>query len=362
MLVASGGDVAVARACAILSERHMLPPRTAATSSDLLSALDSWDSMPAHVQRAAEDIRRTVEAIRSRSTVRREPTVDSEKGFRYAVFAGFADRVGQRRSTSSPRVLMASGAGAVLGRESGVVEGEFIVALDLHAGRPGDPEAHIRIASLVDREWLVPTAADVVHSFDRQNGIVRATEVDRYGALILAECPIAPDRAVAARVLAEAWLARGPDAADARLLRRARFAGCDLDVRAIVEASAAGAGALADISIAAAISRDERLRIDRDAPELLRLPSGRGIRLDYGDDGSVSASIKLQELFGVTETPKIGPRGEPVLLSLLAPNGRPVQLTRDLRSFWQRTYPEVRKELRGRYPKHKWPEDPKAEV
>ena len=68
--------------------------------------------------------------------------------------------------------------------------------------------------------------------------------------------------------------------------------------------------------------------------------------------------MKLQELFGLAETPKVGERQEPVLLSLLAPNGRPVQLTRDLRSFWERTYPEVRKELRGRYPRHPWPEDP----
>ena len=82
------------------------------------------------------------------------------------------------------------------------------------------------------------------------------------------------------------------------------------------------------------------------------------MRLEYAEDGTVSASVKLQELFGLAETPRIGLQREPVLLSLLAPNGRSVQVTRDLRSFWDRTYPEVRKELRGRYPKHPWPEDP----
>jgi ATP-dependent helicase HrpB len=87
------------------------------------------------------------------------------------------------------------------------------------------------------------------------------------------------------------------------------------------------------------------------------VPSGRAVRLEYGDDG-VTASVKLQELFGLVDTPRIGPRREPVLFALLAPNGRPVQMTRDLRSFWERTYPEVRKELRGRYPRHPWPEDP----
>src|SRR5262249_27053972 len=86
--------------------------------------------------------------------------------------------------------------------------------------------------------------------------------------------------------------------------------------------------------------------------------SGRAVKLEYGEDGSVSASVKLQEMFGLAETPLVGPRKVPLVLSLLAPNGRPVQVTRDLRSFWNRTYPEVRKELRGRYPKHPWPEAP----
>jgi ATP-dependent helicase HrpB len=82
------------------------------------------------------------------------------------------------------------------------------------------------------------------------------------------------------------------------------------------------------------------------------------VPLDYAEDGSVSASVKLQEVFGLADTPRIGPRRVAVSLALLAPNGRPVQITRDLRSFWDRTYPEVRKELRGRYPKHPWPDDP----
>ena len=86
--------------------------------------------------------------------------------------------------------------------------------------------------------------------------------------------------------------------------------------------------------------------------------AGRHHRLEYHEDGTVGLAVKLQELFGLAETPRIGRRREPVVLSLLAPNGRPVQVTRDLRSFWDRTYPEVRKELRGRYPKHPWPEDP----
>jgi ATP-dependent RNA helicase HrpB len=106
------------------------------------------------------------------------------------------------------------------------------------------------------------------------------------------------------------------------------------------------------------LTADLERAMNRDAPQSIRLPSGRTARLDYLADGGVAASVKLQELFGLPETPRLGPRREPVLFSLLAPSGRPVQVTRDLRSFWDRTYPEVRKELRGRYPKHPWPDDP----
>jgi len=98
--------------------------------------------------------------------------------------------------------------------------------------------------------------------------------------------------------------------------------------------------------------------IERLCPEQLVVPSGRRIRLDYREDGSVRLTVKLQEMFGLAETPRIGLRQAPVVIELLAPNGRPVQTTRDIRSFWQGAYQEVRKELRGRYPKHPWPEDP----
>jgi ATP-dependent helicase HrpB len=81
-------------------------------------------------------------------------------------------------------------------------------------------------------------------------------------------------------------------------------------------------------------------------------------RLIYDEDGDVVAAVKLQELFGLAESPRLGPRRAPVTFELLAPNGRAVQKTRDLRSFWTTAYQEVRKELRGRYPRHPWPDDP----
>ncbi len=98
-------------------------------------------------------------------------------------------------------------------------------------------------------------------------------------------------------------------------------------------------------------------RVETERPRL-KLPSGRSVALDVRDDGSIVASVKLQELFGLAETPRVGPDQTPVTFELLAPNGRPVQVTKDLRSFWNGTYQQVRKELRARYPKHPWPEDP----
>jgi ATP-dependent RNA helicase HrpB len=218
--------------------------------------------------------------------------------------------------------------------------------------------ALIRLASLVERDWLAPTSAEVVHRFDEDSGSVKAVAVDRYDALVLRERPVAVDPEVGARLLAEAWLARGPSEDDRRLLRRLKFAGHDIDVGSAVRTAAYGIKRLDDIDLARALAPDVLRDMERDAPDRLVVPSGRHHRLEYHEDGTVGAAVKLQELFGLAETPRIGQRREPIVLSLLAPNGRPVQVTRDLRSFWDRTYPEVRKELRGRYPKHPWPEDP----
>jgi ATP-dependent helicase HrpB len=255
-------------------------------------------------------------------------------------------------------VKLSSGAGAVIAAESGVRTGEFLVAVDLQAStRPNDPESRIRIASLVDRAWLLPTASEVVHRID-DSGTVRATAVDKYDELVLSETPVTVDEEIAARLLADAWRVRDRSPEDQRLIRRLKFASVSVDVDEVIADAARGKRSLADIRLVRAL-RPETVRVlDRDAPDTLPLPSGRTVRLDYNEDGTVGAAARLQELFGLGETPRVGPRREPVLLSLLAPNGRPVQITRDLKSFWDRTYPEVRKELRGRYPKHPWPEDP----
>jgi ATP-dependent helicase HrpB len=200
---------------------------------------------------------------------------------------------------------------------------------------------------------------ELVHSFDEAAGAVRAVARDSYDRLVLGERPVPPDPERAVHLLAEAAERRGLGAAGERLRQRLRVAGLEADLRAALLAACRGRTRLPaldqpELWLEAATHRS----LVRLAPERLALPSGRTAELEYRSDGSIVAAVKLQELFGLAETPRVGPGREPVVFELLAPNGRPVQTTRDLRSFWERTYPEVRKELRGRYPRHPWPEDP----
>jgi len=219
-------------------------------------------------------------------------------------------------------------------------------------------EARIRLASRVERAWLPPATTSVTHRFDPETGAVRATETDRVFDLTVAERAARVDPAEAFPLLVDAFVARGITGDQASVAARLGFAGIAPDLHAMAEAACAGLTELPPLALLSALAHHERRELDRLAPEALALPSGRSARLNYREDGTVVASVKLQELFGLAQTPRIGARGTPVIFTLLAPNGRPVQTTRDLRSFWDTTYPEVRKELRARYPRHPWPDDP----
>jgi ATP-dependent helicase HrpB len=277
-----------------------------------------------------------------------------------ALLAGFPDRVARRREPGSSRLVLSSGVGALLGRESGVREGELVLALEVTGGVAGAAsEAVVRVASRVEREWLDGVRTELVHRFDEASASVRAFARDWYDRLLLAERPVPPDPAAATSVLAKALERQGLGEPAERLRRRLRVAGLEADLHSAVVAACRGRTTLPELEQPERwLEPGTRSRLDRLAPERLVLPSGRTAALDYREDGSVAAAAKLQELFGLAETPRVGPARTPVVFELLAPNGRPVQTTRDLRSFWERTYPEVRRELRGRYPRHPWPEDP----
>jgi ATP-dependent helicase HrpB len=356
VLAARGAPVA-ARACALLSERHFVAPRHAATTCDLLSTVEDERSLPPGVLAAARHIRDAARTVLGDLVVDR---ID-ETRFRQAVLAAYPDRVAQRRANDRERFLLASGVGARLARESGVRDADFIVAVDVGGATTANSaatEALVRLATRVEREWLRPTASEIRYELDPTSGSVRATRVDRLGAIALSEQPALADHAHVSPMLAAEYLRRGPSEADEQLLRRLAFAGHVVEFGQLVRMAAEAARHLDEIRLADHVPADLARRLHTEAPTSLRLPSGRDVRLDYRANGSVVAAVKIQQVFGLKASPRLGPRSVPVTFELLAPNGRPAQITSDLASFWQRGYPEVRKELRARYPKHKWPEEP----
>jgi ATP-dependent helicase HrpB len=110
------------------------------------------------------------------------------------------------------------------------------------------------------------------------------------------------------------------------------------------------------------LTHEQRVAVEREAPERLQVPSGSRLALRYEEGRPPVLAVRIQEVFGLRDTPRVAGGRVRVLLHLLAPNQRPQQVTDDLASFWANTYPQVRKELRARYPKHAWPEDPYAAV
>ena len=118
----------------------------------------------------------------------------------------------------------------------------------------------------------------------------------------------------------------------------------------------------ADLSeaVLARLSWPQRKALDQHAPERLNVPSGSNLRIDYTAEGRPVLAARIQQLFGWAQTPRIARGREALVLHLLAPNNRPAQVTSDLAGFWSGSYAAVRKDLRGRYPRHSWPEDPLA--
>ena len=302
---------------------------------------------------------------------------DDDDAVLRAVAAAYADRLCRRRGPNDRRAVMRGGRGVRLGPESGVNEAELFVAIDVDAR---GPDALVRMASAVRREWLDPdrltTSAELL--FDDATGRIVARKRTRFGDLLIDDVPghVADDDA-ADRIMAEAALARLVEPADDAPVRGTwnrlawlRGERPELDLPPLTWSDLLPDVCRGRRSIAAVKSGpwSEALRsrftyaqwqtLESMAPAEMTVPTGRAIPLAYAPGQPPVLAVKIQELFGLPSTPCIAGGTVPVLLHLLAPNGRPQQTTRDLASFWANGYSIVRKELRGRYPKHPWPDDP----
>ncbi|MET0232761.1 MAG: ATP-dependent helicase HrpB [Rhodanobacteraceae bacterium] len=299
----------------------------------------------------------------------------------------FPDRIAKQDASNPRRYQLANGRGARLRDDSALYGEPWLVIVDL---RFDERDSLIQAAAPFDPDLL---ARDFAHRFAerrvvRWNRETRAVDVSlerRFDAIVLERrsVPARSEDAVPALIAAvrelgldalpwsdharelrlrveslRAWdPSLGlPDFSDAALLASLdEWLAPYLDGKRKLDALSA-----TELSEALASRLDYAMRsaLDAHAPTTIRVPSGMERRIAYAPGAPPVLAVKLQELFGLADTPRVGNGRVPLTLHLLSPAGRPIQVTQDLRSFWERTYPEVRKELKGRYPKHPWPDDP----
>ncbi len=299
----------------------------------------------------------------------------------------YPDRIALRRPGEAPRYLLSGGKGAALDPGDALAGQRLLVAADLD----GDPrEARIRRAATVGEGEIRALhagriATDRRCTWDPRTRSVAARERVMLGALALEDRAWSgvPADAVTAAML-EGVRTLGLDAlpwsdAARRLCARIEFLrgqavdlpDCSAEgLRATLDdwlgpylGGLRSADALGRLDLHAALSarldRAAHQRLDDLAPAVLTAPTGTRLPIDW-TDGTPRVAVRLQEMFGTTRHPTVGPARQPVLVELLSPAGRPVQVTADLPGFWARSYADVRRDLRGRYPRHPWPEDPAA--
>ncbi|MDA8362607.1 MAG: ATP-dependent helicase HrpB [Gammaproteobacteria bacterium] len=415
MLMAAREPRLAALACdvaAVISERDVLAGE-ARQSCDLSARIDALREFRAGGRRAAQargaDPERCMRADQASRQFRRliaataPDDVCAATDIGALVALAYPDRIAMQRAGAGSRYVLVNGRGARLPELETGLRQPFLAVANADpappeaAGggrRPGaaaNSEGLIHLAAVVDGdalERLFPgrvCSEDVVR-WDAQQQSVIARRERRMGALLLASAPVtgAPAAQLRAAVLegvrqlglqvlpwsgeARQWQSRvlcmrswfpeedWPDVSDHALAatldewlaphldgitRREQFARLDL-VRIL----------------AGSLDWDQVRRLERDAPARIRVPSGSLITLEYQTDAAPVLAVKLQELFGLADTPRVARDRVPVTLHLLSPARRPIQVTQDLCGFWNRTYAEVRKELKARYPKHPWPDDP----
>jgi ATP-dependent RNA helicase HrpB len=400
MLVAArarGALPLAAELAALLSERDLLRGGSAPRDPDLRTRLEILRGAPGaesaergalqRVRRNAAQFQRLASG-RSEGASRTASPAGESPGKLLAL--AFPDRIAKRRSAGGGRYLLANGRGAAFPGVTGLGAEEFLVAVELD---DREREARIDLAvplQLAELEELFASQITTEErvEWDERSAAVQAVRTRSYGALVIETrtLPAVPPALAAAAMfegVRQLGLAALPWNEELRNLQaRLEF------VRRLERAPGGPWPASDDATLLetldqwlppwiegmsrrdhlarlplgeallARLSGAQRHLLEELAPRDLAVPSGSRIRVDYAEDGGPSIAVRLQEVFGLASTPRIGGGAVPVTFKLLSPARRPVQITRDLAGFWKSSYVEVRKEMRGRYPKHHWPDNP----
>jgi ATP-dependent helicase HrpB len=392
-----------ANLAALLSERDLLRGAAGGRDADVrarLEVMHGEDSPPGVDRVALQRSRRVArDLVRQLDTRGAAPRRAAAAGGGAGLLLAFAypDRIGRAREAGDGRFTLANGRGAHFAEPQGLARQELIVAVDLD---DSERDARILLAAPLERRELTEHFADRIRrtevvEWDSREEAVIARQRLTLDAIVLEDKPLLPVPVAAARAamlvgLTELGIAALPWDRDARdlqarieFVRTAIGAGSGPGARPGAAWPAVSDEALAlsmqtwlapwlegvtrrehlarvplAEGLAALLSREQRRDLDAWAPTHLGMPSGSRVRVDYHDAGAPAVSVRLQEVFGLATTPRLGCGRVPVVFKLLSPAQRPVQVTRDLASFWRGAYAQVRKDLRGRYPKHYWPEDP----
>jgi ATP-dependent helicase HrpB len=372
-----GSGEEAAKIAAILTERGL-----GGDSADLDARLDQFRRDRSQRASSARQLaQRWAEQVRNAS-----PQIEGEPLSTGAMLAlAFPDRVAKNRGNGS--FVLANGRGAALDQTSALARSPYIAVAELTgtaargrillAAPITQAEIEARFAEQIDN-------ADEV-TFDKASMALRARRRKRLHAITLSESvlPVSPT-AETARILADGLIAAGldrlpwskaltqwrgrvmflraaegepwPDLSDAALAasNETWLAPALFDKTSLKDFSA---GDLSD-ALMALLPWDLRTRLDREAPTHFEAPTGTMLPIDYEAEQGPTIAVRLQELFGLTAHPSVAKGAVPLVLELLSPAHRPVQVTRDLPGFWRGSYAAVRSDLRGRYPRHPWPEDP----